>query len=101
MQTNCEVISAFIDDEPFDADDLVGALATPEGRTFLIDAIALRGLTRSHDEVRPVTPSKFRIVRRLALAAAILLAASVAADFLWFDRPAKAGLHETDQAASS
>lgn len=74
MTTNCEVISAFLDDEAVDSNDLFNALGTVEGRTFLIDAIALRRVTRFHDEVTVTTPSKTRIGRRLALAAAIILA---------------------------
>ena len=75
MTINCEVISAFIDDEPFDSEDLANALATPEGRDFLIDAIALRRLTRSTDHQAVVSASKSTIGRRLTLAAAVLLAA--------------------------
>jgi hypothetical protein len=75
MNTNSEAISAFIDDEPFDSHDLMNALATAEGRNFLIDAIALRRLTRSNDDVVLVTTSKAKIGRRLALVAALILAA--------------------------
>jgi hypothetical protein len=75
MNTNCEVISAFIDDEPFDTENLANALATPEGRNFLIDAIVLRRLTRSTDHKAVASTSKSNIGRRLTLAAAVLLAA--------------------------
>jgi hypothetical protein len=75
MNTNCEVISAFLDDEPVDAEELSNALATVDGRRFLIDTIALRCVTRSHDAVAVVVPLRSRFGRRLAVAAAILLAA--------------------------
>jgi hypothetical protein len=74
MITNCEVISAFIDNEPFDSEELANALATPEGRDFLIDAIILRRLTRSTDQAVAST-SKSTIGRRLSLVAAVILAA--------------------------
>ena len=74
MNSNCEVISAFIDDEPFEADALANALATVEGRQFLIDAIALRGLVRFDSNTTIVTRSKPSLGRLLALAAAVILA---------------------------
>lgn len=39
-----EVIGAFIDGEPVDAHDLRQALSAGEGREYLIDMLALRGL---------------------------------------------------------
>jgi hypothetical protein len=41
-----EVISAFLDDEPFEPQALVNALADPAGRELLIDLIAVRGLAK-------------------------------------------------------
>ena len=41
---NFEVISAFLDDEPFDPQALSGALADPDGRALLIDLLTLRRL---------------------------------------------------------
>jgi hypothetical protein len=72
-----EVISAFLDDEPFDADELATALADPAGRSMLIDSIALRHLAQP-SESRVVLstaarPSRSRI--RTALAAAAVLVA--------------------------
>lgn len=48
---NTEVISAFVDDEPFDADVLSRALAEPAGRELLIDLIALRHVVNGNDLV--------------------------------------------------
>jgi hypothetical protein len=42
-----EVISAFLDDEPFDANALAAALSEPAGRELLIDLMALRHLVRA------------------------------------------------------
>lgn len=75
MKADCEVISAFIDDEPFDSETLLNALATVEGREFLIDSIALRRLTRSGDDAPVVRTSKSSVGRILAVAAALILAA--------------------------
>jgi len=93
MHTNCDVISAFIDDEPFDADALESALATVEGRRFLIDAIALRGLARSDNAVAVVVKSKSPLGRQLLVAAAVILAAVVSFQF-----GQRQGLNETVRA---
>jgi hypothetical protein len=45
MSDGYEVISAFLDDEPFNAIALAEALSEPAGRDLLIDLIALRHLT--------------------------------------------------------
>ena len=72
-ETN-EVISAFLDNEPFDANELTEALAEPSGRALLIDLIALRHLI-GEDTMTPAGPAR---VRRpwmgLLVAAALLLA---------------------------
>ena len=75
MTTNYEVVSAFLDDEPVDGEALSDALATLEGRRFLIDAIALRRVTRAQDAVAAVAPARLKIARVLAVAAAIIVAA--------------------------
>jgi hypothetical protein len=48
-----EVVSAFLDDEPFDPADLARALADPGGRQLLLELVALRTLVR--DE--PIAPA--------------------------------------------
>ena len=68
-----DVISAFLDNEPFDAQELSASLATHEGRDLLIDLIALRAV------VQPVEPSRVagsgrRPIWMIASAAAVLLA---------------------------
>jgi hypothetical protein len=44
MTDHHDVIAAFVDNEPVGADDLDAALATPDGREYLIDLLVLRGL---------------------------------------------------------
>jgi hypothetical protein len=70
-----DVISAFIDNEPFDPLALANALADPNGRDLLMDLIALRLVVAADltDDVRPTrtaTSTRWRILA----AAAILLA---------------------------
>lgn len=44
MTDHHDVIGAFVDNEPIEAEDLAAALATPDGRDYLIDVLVLRGL---------------------------------------------------------
>lgn len=64
------VISAFIDNEPFDPNELRDALATPEGREELIDLIALRDVVQPTADIVVIAPSPIRSVARWTLAAA-------------------------------
>ncbi len=77
-----EVISAFVDREPFDAEELGRALADPAGRDLLIDLIALRELitTDVADEARPAVAR--RPSRALVLAMAATVALAVAGGYL-------------------
>ena len=93
MNPNCEVISAFIDDDPVDPEALANALATPEGRSFLIDAIALRGLAVSSSTPAMTARPKSNMGRRLVLAAAVILATLVS-----FQLGQRQGLNETVRA---
>lgn len=51
---NHEVISAFLDNEPFDAGELAHALAEPGGRELLLDLVALRQIVQEDAAVPPV-----------------------------------------------
>jgi hypothetical protein len=74
MTTPDDVISAFLDNEPFDPVSLSDALATPTGRDLLLDLIALRHLAQPEDSrVAAVVGRPKRGRLRLALAAATLL----------------------------
>jgi hypothetical protein len=76
MSNTHEVISAFLDDEPFDPQDLATALADPDGRALLIDVLALRTIVQPTDAmptagfIRPT--SRFRLRPALAAAAVFL-----------------------------
>lgn len=60
---NHEVISAFLDNEPFDAHTLATSLAEPGGRELLLDLIALRAVVQ--EEAVVATPTiDTRVIRR-------------------------------------
>ena len=52
--TNHEVISAFLDNEPFDPQALAAALADPDGREWLLDLVALRAIVADEPAAAPV-----------------------------------------------
>ena len=70
------VISAFLDNEPFDAVDLARALADPDGRELLLDLVAMRALVRDESLPAPV-PTGAAAVSRPKWIAVGFLAASV------------------------
>jgi hypothetical protein len=74
VMTNHEAISAFLDNEPFNARELADALADPEGRALLIDLVALRGVVQP-EPLQRAAPQRGRSSLRLAAAAAGLAAA--------------------------
>lgn len=76
MNETHDVISAFIDDEPFDANSLVAALSDPAGRELLIDLVALRHLTQPKAKDAPLIDRRPRqsAARTLVAAAAVLIA---------------------------
>ena len=82
-----EVISAFLDNEPFDPQKLSEALATPDGRALLIDLLTLRRLIQPEETAAPVTQSARPAARflRLFLAAATL-ALAVVGGYEWGER---------------
>jgi hypothetical protein len=73
MSNAHEVISAFLDDEPFDPAQLADALSEPAGRALLLDFLALRHLVQPKG--RQPLPSVERQRRRASLKA--LVAAAV------------------------
>ena len=77
MNTNDEVISAFLDDEPFEPQALAEALADPEGRELLIDFVLLRYVAESEESANAVTPTPALRSKRpvyLLAAAAVVVA---------------------------
>ena len=77
MSDTHEVISAFLDDEPFDPDRLAEALSEPAGRDLLIDLIALRHITLAEGKDAPALtnqPPRRSAWRALVAVAAVLVA---------------------------
>ena len=75
MTNDHEVISAFLDDEPFDPQLLATALDDPTGRAMLIDLITLRQIVQPPHPVpvlKPTAPA-WQFGWRGAVAAAVLL----------------------------
>ena len=74
MSDTHEVISAFLDDEPIDANELARALSEPDGRALLIDLLALRHVMQpgkeAMDSAEHRKPSKLRAL--LAVAATVV-----------------------------
>jgi hypothetical protein len=77
MSDTHEVISAFLDDEPFDPSELAEALGEQGGRDLLLDLLALRRLVQPHGHDVPafVAPRPARSgLYALVAAAAVLVA---------------------------
>jgi hypothetical protein len=72
-----DVISAFLDDEPFAGDELVTALSDPAGRALLIDLIALRHIVQPDVSAVPAATPRWRASLRYAAAAAAVVLALV------------------------
>jgi hypothetical protein len=79
MESHFEVIAAFLDGERVDPAALTNALATPEGRAYLVDVVALRELTSDANAQpfvgRLLTPPRASRTRWLSAAAALVLTA--------------------------
>jgi hypothetical protein len=74
MNDTHEVISAFLDDEPFDASELATALSDPAGRALLIDLVALRHVVQPDTLGAASLPERRRPWRPLLAAAAMVVA---------------------------
>src|SRR5438034_3187303 len=77
MSSTHEVISAFLDDEPFDPQELADALSDPTGRALLIDLFALRRIVQPNHAapaIRAANPARRSVWRIVAAAAALFLA---------------------------
>jgi hypothetical protein len=94
-----EVISAFLDDEPFDPRALADALSEPAGRDLFIDLIALRHLTQMNGNDTPaltVQPPRRSSLRAFVAAAAVLVA--LAGGYLVGQRRGEAEMFEAPPA---
>jgi hypothetical protein len=93
MNDTYEVISAFLDDEPFDSSQLAEALSEPAGRDLLVDLIALRHLAQTDSEAphtsRHQQPWRSSL-RAMAAAAAVLVA--LVGGYLVGERRSETGL---------
>ena len=79
MSDRHEVISAFLDDEAFDANALALALSEPDGRELLLDLLALRHLVRTEGKevAAPSDRKPWRMSVRAVVAAAAVVVALV------------------------
>jgi hypothetical protein len=77
MNDTHEVISAFLDDEPFDARRLAETLSDPEGRAQLIDLLALRHVMQPARATMSLVQPKRNAGLRAVLAAAAVVVALV------------------------
>lgn len=55
MNNRHDVISAFLDDEPFDPAELLDALSAADGRSLLIDLVALRRIVQPPESHLPAS----------------------------------------------
>ena len=78
MSNTHDVISAFLDDERFNPDELAAALSEPEGRDLLLDLVALRHVVQPESRAA-ITPKQgpVRLWLRPTVAAAALVVAVV------------------------
>jgi len=74
MNDTHAVISAFLDDDPFDAAELASALSDPEGRALLIDLVALRHVVQPDEPAAAAGPTLRSRWRPLLATAAMLVA---------------------------
>lgn len=77
MTSTHDVISALLDNEPFDPEELMDALSEPAGRALLVDLAALRQIVQPSEAVPPIVTARAmpqRAWQALAAAAALLLA---------------------------
>jgi hypothetical protein len=75
MDSKHEVISTFLDDEPFDLRHLADALGEPAGRALLIDLISLRRIVQPVDALPAIAaPTSVKVGQwRLVAAAALVI----------------------------
>ena len=90
MHNTHEVISALLDNEPFDPRELADALSDPAGRALLIDLVMLRRIVQPGEPVpaMPTATTMRRYSWRLAAAAAALVL-SIAGGYLAGERHAQ------------
>ena len=97
MSAAHEVISAFLDDEPFDPQDLAMALEDPAGRTLLIDSITLRRMVQPTETIPPMkAPAPVRRFGWRAAAAAAMFVVALTGGYLVGERRSIAPVTEAE-----
>jgi hypothetical protein len=87
MSAPDEIISKFLDDQPFDIEGLADALNDPAGRALLIDLITLRRLVQPIDAVPAMkAPTPIRRFGWHVAAAAAALVVGLASGYVVGDR---------------
>lgn len=81
MNSELEIIDAFVDGQRVDADAIKRALADPEGRAYMVDAWLLREAVQE-DETRASHAATLPVVRSAKPAQRWLVAAAVTASLL-------------------
>lgn len=75
MSNSHEVISAFLDDEPFDPSQLAQTLGEPDGRALLLDLLALRHVVQPGQEATTLQPQRgWSLPQAFVAAAAVVVA---------------------------
>ena len=98
MSKEFAVISAFLDDEPFDPQELADALSDPGGRALLIDSISLRSLVQPQEPVPALKlPPPSAKPRWVVASAAAALVVGLVGGYLVADRRAATGAIEAPQ----
>lgn len=98
MRGTYEVLSAFLDDEPFETEELTNALSDPTGRALLIDLLQLRRIVEPSESLPAMAAETVR--RRAAwrvVAAAAALFVAVAAGYVIGERQSEAAVAEAPQ----
>ena len=88
MDNTHEVISALLDNEPFDPGELSEALSDPAGRALLIDLVMLRQVVQPADPVPAAPTARSRSSWRVTAAAAALVL-SIAGGYIAGERRAE------------
>ena len=94
-----DVIERFVDRERVDADALKAALATEDGRSYLVDLLAMREMVMDQADVAPVAASASAAPKRPAIALVVAAAASAVlgvGSYQWGLHRANAQIVRTD-----
>jgi hypothetical protein len=98
MNVTHDVISAFLDDEPFDSRQLADALSEPAGRDLLIELLALRHLVQPAAKALPSIERQPRRSPLYALVAAAAVLVALAGGYLAGERRGERAISEAPMA---